>query len=715
MKVYGALEVAQLEWFLDSAKPAASSYIYRVIYVSDLKQIMVSDGTNWIPYLNTSTNQTINGNITMNGSLTQENGAILKEIATPSTPSSGYGRVYFKSDGKLYQLNDSGIETQVGTGSGGINYIANGGAEDNNTTGWATYANAAGASPVTGTGGTANVTISTTATTPLIGTYSFLMAKDAVNRQGQGWSYAFTIDSAYRAKVLQISFQYLVNTGTFAAGTSTTDSDVTVWIYDVTNGVIIQPSSYKLLSNRTSITDTFNATFQTASNSSSYRLIFHVSTTSASAYTLEVDGISVSPSTYVYGTPVTDWQSYTPTFQGFGTPTNVEMRWRRIGDSVEIYGRFTAGTTTAVEARIGLPSGLTASTTKVSTIQSANGVILFNGGNPATFQTLIESGKNYITIGAQNSTNAGLTKLNASTVSTSGGVLSFYALVAIEGFSSSVQTSDQTDTRIVSFVGSVGSGQSLTANVTNISATSVKDSHAGWGGSSYTVQVAGDYIVSGAISTSVIQTIEVYKNGTLISNSSWSTARSANDSSGGSITVPNCIVGDTLSVRSTVSGTVNKAYICISRITGPSAIAASESVNASYYISAGASTAVNVQFNFDTKVYDSHNAVTTGAGAWKFTAPISGKYQVSSCIYNAAATNNTVTLFKNGSLYRYMGYSVVNSATGLAVPMTTTLFLNAGDYIDVRSGNNTVTPAAGNHSGATVANTNFIDITRIGN
>ena len=715
MKVYGALEVAQLEWFLDSAKPAASSYIYRVIYVSDLKQIMVSDGTNWIPYLNTSTNQTINGNITMNGSLTQENGAILKEIATPSTPSSGYGRVYFKSDGKLYQLNDSGIETQVGTGSGGINYIANGGAEDNNTTGWATYANAAGASPVTGTGGTANVTISTTATTPLIGTYSFLMAKDAANRQGQGWSYAFTIDSAYRAKVLQISFQYLVNTGTFAAGTSTTDSDVTVWIYDVTNGVIIQPSSYKLLSNRTSITDTFNATFQTASNSSSYRLIFHVSTTSASAYTLEVDGISVSPSTYVYGTPVTDWQSYTPTFQGFGTPTAVECQWRRVGSDAEIRVKFTPGTTTAVEARIGLPPGLTSSgTDRIPSIQMAGSLL----SNTTLFDqinfVLIEPSVTYVTIGQNAAGTGGFTKVNG-TFSISGRLCSFVARIPIAGWSSSVQTSDQTDTRIVSFVGSVGSGQSLTANVTNISATSVKDSHAGWGGSSYTVQVAGDYIVSGAISTSVIQTIEVYKNGTLISNSSWSTARSANDSSGGSITVPNCIVGDTLSVRSTVSGTVNKAYICISRITGPSAIAASESVNASYYISAGASTAVNVQFNFDTKVYDSHNAVTTGAGAWKFTAPISGKYQVSSCIYNAAATNNTVTLFKNGSLYRYMGYSVVNSATGLAVPMTTTLFLNAGDYIDVRSGNNTVTPAAGNHSGATVANTNFIDITRIGN
>jgi hypothetical protein len=67
MKVYGALELAQLEWFLDSAKPSAASFIYRVIYVSDLKQIQVSDGTNWIPFLNTSTNQTLSGDITFSG------------------------------------------------------------------------------------------------------------------------------------------------------------------------------------------------------------------------------------------------------------------------------------------------------------------------------------------------------------------------------------------------------------------------------------------------------------------------------------------------------------------------------------------------------------------------------------------------------------------------------------------------------------------------
>lgn len=48
MKVYGPLEVAQLEWFTNAGKPAAANYPFRVIYVTDRKQIQVSDGTNWI-------------------------------------------------------------------------------------------------------------------------------------------------------------------------------------------------------------------------------------------------------------------------------------------------------------------------------------------------------------------------------------------------------------------------------------------------------------------------------------------------------------------------------------------------------------------------------------------------------------------------------------------------------------------------------------------
>jgi len=34
----------------------------------------------------------------------------LKEKTTPTTPATGYGRIYFKTDGRLYYLNDAGVE-----------------------------------------------------------------------------------------------------------------------------------------------------------------------------------------------------------------------------------------------------------------------------------------------------------------------------------------------------------------------------------------------------------------------------------------------------------------------------------------------------------------------------------------------------------------------------------------------------------------------------
>ena len=39
----------------------------------------------------------------------------LQEVATPGTPDSGYGVVYFKADGKLYYMGDGGVEKEVAT------------------------------------------------------------------------------------------------------------------------------------------------------------------------------------------------------------------------------------------------------------------------------------------------------------------------------------------------------------------------------------------------------------------------------------------------------------------------------------------------------------------------------------------------------------------------------------------------------------------------
>lgn len=47
-----------------------------------------------------------------------EQEAWLKEIASPTTPSTGYVAIYAKSDGKVYRKDDAGVETELG-GAGG--------------------------------------------------------------------------------------------------------------------------------------------------------------------------------------------------------------------------------------------------------------------------------------------------------------------------------------------------------------------------------------------------------------------------------------------------------------------------------------------------------------------------------------------------------------------------------------------------------------------
>lgn len=38
----------------------------------------------------------------------------MQEISAPSSPSAGYRKLYYKTDGKLYSKNSSGVESQVG-------------------------------------------------------------------------------------------------------------------------------------------------------------------------------------------------------------------------------------------------------------------------------------------------------------------------------------------------------------------------------------------------------------------------------------------------------------------------------------------------------------------------------------------------------------------------------------------------------------------------
>lgn len=55
---------------------------------------------------------------------------------------------------------------------------------------------------------------------------------------------------------------------------------------------------------------------------------------------------------------ITPWVSYVPVFQGFGTPDQVSMFQRRVGDTLFIRGRFRSQSPTPVQAQVSCgPSG----------------------------------------------------------------------------------------------------------------------------------------------------------------------------------------------------------------------------------------------------------------------------------------------------------------------------------------------------------------------
>jgi hypothetical protein len=538
-------------------------------------------------------------------------------------------------------------------------------------------------------------------------------------------------------KVLTVGFDYELVSGTLNFSGTLGSQTLMVYIYDATAGGAswIQPAGY-LGMNQSSGPGRVTATFQTSVVAGQkYRIAVIASQAVGSACSLEFDNFVCSRVNAPIGPVVTDWVSYTPTVTyNSGSATNVSHvgRWRRVGDSIEIDITSTFSNTSAAFSRptYSLPSGLSFDTSK---LPSNEGTKLLGYGEANDILT-----NSYpLTVG-YNSTNtffvfagnASTTYLSFQDVTNTipftfnnTDTINVRVSAPISGWSSSVQMSNDTDTRVVAMRATVSAGQTFTAvaggsanKLTYGSVTS--DTHGAYNSttSTYTIPVSGYYrfqamlylnavsqasgnfneisatINGGAISFRLSRLLQYLVNGDISLNGSSIYYLSAGSTvefywGPGAITTATKVLDQGLN------------YISIERLSGPSVIAASEVVEATYQALAGnvMNNGTEMWLDYGTKIRDTHNAVS-GAGSgnktvsnagWKFTAPITGRYYVNAVFHvTSGAVANSVTygyIAVNGAAKSHSDIKAGQNPAGDAFgsQINGEVFMNAGDYLEI--------------------------------
>lgn len=624
------------------------------------------------------------------------------------------------------------------------NFILNA-SPSKDVTGWNTYADAAGTAPVDGTGGSPTVTWTRTTSSPLSETASFLFTKDAANRQGQGVSYDFTINRADQAKVCRIDFDYEVASGTYA------DGDLTVWLYDVTNGgAPIQPSASSIL-NAIGPQKKQPLSFQTNSNSTSYRLIIHVASTSASAYTVKFDNVSVTRESVSQGTVARDTITFTPT----GTWTSNVTYYGKVSGCGE-YADYDmtvhcSGTPNSAALKFNLYPGHVIDTSKLS---GRSGVIedgfslldsvvtVLDSGIATYFGAVMFTSTTQVAVNIGNASgaydsNAGVTQAVPITFGANDAV-NIKFRVPIVGWSSSQQLSSDADTRVVEFQ---ATKITSTQNVSAGSATVVilnnirKDSHGGFASNKYTVQVPGSYdfryslyVAMGATAATIVETWIRVNGGSvkygycylsdLANTKTYTFSNFAQLELKARDEVEVIIQATTQSVTVGASPD-DAAQFTGYKVGGPAQIAASAIVSAKRFSSATSLTYnTTTPIAWTTSEYDSHGGFITST---IYKCPVPGRYQVTAR-YNGASQAASAT---DRILALYVRVNGVNKATGpidrafstssreYIGTVTVTINCNAGDEIDVAGFTNIVTSTSTSNNGAGVLE-NYVCIDKVG-
>lgn len=633
------------------------------------------------------------------------------------------------------------------------NYNTNAGCESGTTGYSAFHTTFSSGIPTTITAGSTLLSVGSVTTNVLQGNASCQMnVTTATGSVGHGIITApLTIKDADLAKVIATQFDYNFVTGfgnVDVSGTST--QTVQVWIYNVNLGTWYQPAGYNSI-NTIGTSSQFvpgktpTITFQSdvSHSNNQYRIALIIANAPTGTFKMNFDNMVFGRPIRNTGPAVTDWKPYTPVWTsnsgtapaiGNGTISGI---YRKVGGALEAFLSMSSGSTTTYGSTVtwawSIPSGLSIDTTQpISIIGEAHANISSGsidwGGDPLILtptQVAVRVSNGGGGASAWESTSP-------ATWSNPSG-LSMHFTVPIVGWSSDLNLSNDTDTRVVAMRAYASTGQTFTTTASAIQYNTIDyDTHGAYNTSTftYTIPVSGYYDVfftfSSFGSAAAVGATSLVINGVtnFLANAPLSTTLNSQ--------IPSTVqkffnAGTTLTpMFATGSGTSNQGsagatgagFFQVTRRSGPSVIAASESVAASYNNQSSQSIPNSAFTTITgwTKEFDSHNAFNATTGI--YTVPVSGTYYVyASQQWGSSATgtsNNTqLRINKNGTSFRYSTQSVsqaLDTAATLSCQANGYPFI-AGDQISFSTFQNSGSAQVLDNSGQATS----MSIVRTGN